>query len=177
MVKRILDATASDFKLMNGAQLAESIRLAEGRTLAAEVICTSEPPIDGVSHGELAAAMRYFVQAFSARNPFPDKYDLLMDIATEEFSHLEIVGATIQMLLTGINGDLKEAAENSEIMQLLNGKAAKENFIHQAMTAPAFMVQSAGGPVTKRGGVKPPPSEVSSGDVHHACGCCCFLFD
>ena len=33
------------------------------------------------------------------------------------------------MLLTGINGDLKEAAENSEIMQLLNGKAAKESFI------------------------------------------------
>ncbi len=108
----------------------------------------------GGANGELAAAMRYFVQAFSARNPFPDKYDLLMDIATEEFSHLEIVGATIQMLLTGINGDLKEAAENSEIMQLLNGKAAKENFIHQAMTAPAFMVQSAGGPtITNSQGV------------------------
>jgi len=108
----------------------------------------------GGANGELAAAMRYFVQAFSARNPFPDKYDLLMDIATEEFSHLEIVGATIQMLLTGINGDLKEAAENSEIMQLLNGKAAKESFIHQAMTAPAFMVQSAGGPtITNSQGV------------------------
>ena len=51
MVKRILDATASDFKAMNGAQLAESIRLAEGRTLAAEVICASTPPIDGISHG------------------------------------------------------------------------------------------------------------------------------
>ncbi len=108
----------------------------------------------GGANDELAAAMRYFVQAFSARNPFPDKYDLLMDIATEEFSHLEIVGATIQMLLTGINGDLKEAAENSEIMQLLNGKAAKESFIHQAMTAPAFMVQSAGGPtITNSQGV------------------------
>jgi Mn-containing catalase len=100
----------------------------------------------GGANGELAAAMRYFVQAFSARNPYPDKYDLLMDIATEEFSHLEIVGATIQMLLTGINGDLKEAAEKSEIMQLLNGKTAKESFIHQAMVAPQFMVGSAGGP-------------------------------
>ena len=100
----------------------------------------------GGANGELAAAMRYFVQAFGARNPYPDKYDLLMDIATEEFSHLEIVGATIQMLLTGINGDLKEAAEKSEIMQLLNGKTAKESFIHQAMVAPQFMVGSAGGP-------------------------------
>lgn len=100
----------------------------------------------GGANGELAAALRYFVQAFGARNPHPDKYDLLMDIATEEFSHLEIVGATIQMLLTGINGDLKDAAENSEIMQLLNGKASKENFIHQAMVAPELFIQSAGGP-------------------------------
>ncbi len=100
----------------------------------------------GGANGELAAALRYFVQAFGAKNPYPDKYDLLMDIATEEFSHLEIVGATIQMLLTGVNGDLKKAAENSEIMQLLDGKASKENMIHQAMVAPQFLVGSAGGP-------------------------------
>lgn len=100
----------------------------------------------GGANGELAAAMRYFVQAFGARNPFPDKYDLLMDIATEEFSHLEIVGATIQMLLQGINGDLKNAADNSEIMQLLNGRSAKEAFIHQAMVAPQFLTSTGGGP-------------------------------
>ena len=100
----------------------------------------------GGANGELAAALRYFVQAFGAKNPYPDKYDLLMDIATEEFSHLEIVGATIQMLLTGVNGDLKNAAENSEIMQLLDGKAAKENMIHQAMVAPQFFAATAGGP-------------------------------
>jgi Mn-containing catalase len=100
----------------------------------------------GGANGELAAALRYFGQAFGAKNPYPDKYDLLMDIATEEFSHLEIVGATIQMLLTGINGDLKNAAEGSEIMKLLNGKGAKEEIIHQGMTAPQFLVGSAGGP-------------------------------
>src|SRR3954466_7241634 len=98
----------------------------------------------GGANGELAAALRYFGQAFGAKNPYPDKYDLLMDIATEEFSHLEIVGATIQMLLTGINGDLKDAAENSEIIQLFNGKASKESMIHQGMTAPQFLVGSAG---------------------------------
>jgi len=100
----------------------------------------------GGANGELAAALRYFGQAFGAKNPYPDKYDLLMDIATEEFSHLEIVGATIQMLLTGVNGDLKNAAEESEIMKLLNGKAAKEEVIHQGMTAPQFFVGSAGTP-------------------------------
>ncbi len=100
----------------------------------------------GGANGELAAALRYFAQAFGAKNPYPDKYDLLMDIATEEFSHLEIVGATIQMLLTGINGDLKDAAENSEIMQLLDGKPAKEQMIHRGMIAPQLFVDSAGGP-------------------------------
>src|SRR3954467_6664535 len=93
----------------------------------------------GGANGELAAALRYFLQAFSNRMTHPDKYDLLMDIATEEFSHLEIVGATIQMLLTGINGDLKAAADKSEIMQLLEGWTSKENIIHQAMVAPQFL--------------------------------------
>src|SRR3954462_13455567 len=101
----------------------------------------------GGGNGELKAAMQYFVQAFACKKPYPDKYDLLMDIATEEFSHLEIVGATIQMLLTGINGELKEAADKAEIMQLLNGKSAKEDFIHNAMIAPQFLVSSGGGPM------------------------------
>jgi Mn-containing catalase len=100
----------------------------------------------GGANGELAAALRYFGQAFGAKQPYPDKYDLLMDIATEEFSHLEIVGATIQMLLTGINGDLKNAADSSEIMKLLDGKAAKEDVIHQGIVAPQFFVGSAGTP-------------------------------
>src|SRR3954470_56065 len=100
----------------------------------------------GGPNGELAAALRYFSQAFGAKKPFPDKYDLLMDIALEEFSHLEIVGATIQMLLQGVSGDLKNAAEQSEIMNLMNGNGAKDDIIHNALFAPQFMVASAGGP-------------------------------
>ncbi|HTN19135.1 MAG TPA: manganese catalase family protein [Pelobium sp.] len=108
----------------------------------------------GGGNGELKAAMQYFVQAFGCKNPYPDKYDLLMDIATEEFSHLEIVGATIQMLLSGVNGELKNAAESDEIMQTLNGKAAKESFIHEAMVNPQFDVLSGGGPmVTDSNGI------------------------
>jgi Mn-containing catalase len=104
----------------------------------------------GGENGELAAAMQYFTQAFGAKQPHPDKYDMLMDIATEEFSHLEIVGATIQMLLKGVNGELKNAADSSEIMQVLNGKAAKEDIIHQAVFAnPQFGIITGGG-VTPR---------------------------
>lgn len=101
----------------------------------------------GGPNGELKAAMQYFVQAFSAKQPYPDKYDLLMDIATEEFSHLEIVGATIQMLLSGVNGKLKDAADEAEIMKIMGGKAAKEDVIHEAMSNPHFLIESAGGPV------------------------------
>jgi Mn-containing catalase len=101
----------------------------------------------GGPNGELKAAMQYFVQAFGAKDPYPDKYDLLMDIATEEFSHLEIVGATIQMLLTGVNGKLKDAADESEIMKIMGGKASKENVIHEAMSNPHFLIESGGGPM------------------------------
>jgi Mn-containing catalase len=104
----------------------------------------------GGENGELAAAMQYFTQAFGAKVPHPDKYDMLMDIATEEFSHLEIVGATIQMLLKGVNGELKNAADSSEIMQVMNGKAAKENIIHEALTANPQFVMITGGGVTPR---------------------------
>lgn len=100
----------------------------------------------GGPNGELKAAMQYFVQAFGCRKPYPDKYDMLMDIATEEFSHLEIVGATIQMLLTGVNGELKNAADESDLTKMLDGKAAKENYIHDAMINPHFFIVSGGTP-------------------------------
>ncbi|MDT8899430.1 hypothetical protein QYE77_14290 [Thermanaerothrix sp. 4228-RoL] len=56
MVKRILDATATDFLKMNATDLAKSIQMTEGRTISAEVICTYEPPTEGVTLAEIAAA-------------------------------------------------------------------------------------------------------------------------
>jgi len=101
----------------------------------------------GGGNGELKAAMQYFVQAFGVKNAYPDKYDMLMDIATEEFSHLEIVGATIQMLLTGVNGELKDAAESDDLnTKLLQGTATKESFIHDSMSNPNFFLTSGGTP-------------------------------
>ena len=98
----------------------------------------------GGGNGELKAAMQYFVQAFACHNPYPDKYDMLMDIATEELGHLEIVGATIQMLLTGVNGNLKDAAERHEVFG--EGKS-KEDVIHEAFSInPQFGVLTGGGP-------------------------------
>jgi Mn-containing catalase len=100
----------------------------------------------GGGNGELKAAMQYFVQAFNCRHAYPDKYDLLMDIATEEFSHLEIVGATITMLLNGVNGELKNAIETSSLKQTMSGTAARDELIQEALTNPQFCVLSGGGP-------------------------------
>jgi Mn-containing catalase len=108
----------------------------------------------GGANGELKAAMQYFTQAFTCKQPYPDKYDLLMDIATEEFSHLEIVGATIQMLLSGVNGELKQAVEKDDISTLIGGKTAKEDYIHEAMVNPHFYALTGGGPaVTDSNGI------------------------
>lgn len=100
----------------------------------------------GGANGELKAAMQYFVQAFGAKHLHPDKYDMLMDIATEEFSHLEIVGATIQMLLKGVKGQTKEKADGEEINMLLDGDEKRESYIHEAMTNPHFFIRSGGSP-------------------------------
>lgn len=100
----------------------------------------------GGPNGELKAAMQYFVQAFGCRKSNPAVYDMLMDIATEEFSHLEIVGATVQLLLTGVNGELKNAADESDLTKMLDGKAAKEDYIHDAMINPHFFIVSGGTP-------------------------------
>ena len=45
----------------------------------------------GGANGELAAAMQYSIQGLNCEDPA--RKDLLMDIGTEELSHLEIVGA------------------------------------------------------------------------------------
>jgi Mn-containing catalase len=101
----------------------------------------------GGGNGELKAAMQYFVQAFGCRRSHPDKYDLLMDIATEEFSHLEIVGATITMLLDGVNGEIKNAAEGNLVAQMGNGSVQKKNVVAMAMDNPRFLLESGGGPL------------------------------
>lgn len=62
----------------------------------------------GGPDGELAAAMRYFTQGLSEDDP--GRKDLLLDIATEELSHLEIIGSIVAMLNKGAKGKMSEGA-------------------------------------------------------------------
>jgi Mn-containing catalase len=64
----------------------------------------------GGPQGELAAACRYFTQALAEDDP--GRKDMLMDIATEELSHLEVIGTIVAMLNKGGKGRLSEASES-----------------------------------------------------------------
>ncbi|MCX9147052.1 manganese catalase family protein [Erythrobacter sp. WG] len=72
----------------------------------------------GGPDGELAAAMRYFTQGLAEEDP--GRKDMLLDIATEELSHLEVIGSIVAMLNKGAKSDLAEAAlEEAELYRSL----------------------------------------------------------
>lgn len=73
----------------------------------------------GGPQGELAAAMRYFTQALADEDP--GRKDMLLDIATEELSHLEVIGSIVSMLNRGVKGQMAEAAmEEADLYASLN---------------------------------------------------------
>lgn len=100
----------------------------------------------GGENGELKAAMQYFTQAFLLRRKNPKMYDLFMDIATEELSHLEMVGSMITMLLDGLNDDLKNANELCDWMPAVASPNGREHIIHQVAINPLHFVETGGGP-------------------------------
>jgi Mn-containing catalase len=87
----------------------------------------------GGANGELAAAMQYSVQGFNCEDPA--RKDLLMDIGTEELSHLEIVGALIRMHLKPMK-ESREAAEADPLVALAGGGGvALQDSVGNAWTA------------------------------------------
>ena len=72
----------------------------------------------GGANGELAAAMQYSIQGFNCEDAA--RKDLLMDIGTEELSHLEVVGALIRMHLKPMKDD-REAAEVDPLVAIAGG--------------------------------------------------------
>jgi Mn-containing catalase len=72
----------------------------------------------GGANGELAAAMQYSVQGINCDDP--ERKDLLMDIGTEELSHLEIVGALARLHLKPMKFD-REWAEADPLIAIAGG--------------------------------------------------------
>ena len=72
----------------------------------------------GGANGELAAAMQYSIQGLNCEDP--ERKDLLMDIGTEELSHLEVVGALARLHLKPTKFD-REAAEADPLIAIAGG--------------------------------------------------------
>ena len=74
----------------------------------------------GGPQGELAAACRYFTQYLAEDDP--GRRDMLIDIATEELSHLEVIGTIVAMLNKGAKGKLAEGIESeAEMYRSISG--------------------------------------------------------
>lgn len=98
----------------------------------------------GGPQGELAAAMRYFTQGVSEDDP--GRKDLLMDIATEELSHLEVIGSIVGMLNKGAKGQVAEGVE--EEADLYRSLTDGGNDSHVTS-----LLYGGGTPLTNSGGV------------------------
>jgi Mn-containing catalase len=72
----------------------------------------------GGANGELAAAMQYSIQGLNCEDPA--RKDLLMDIGTEELSHLEVVGTLARMHLKPLKS-VREAAEADPLIAIAGG--------------------------------------------------------
>jgi Mn-containing catalase len=72
----------------------------------------------GGANGELAAAMQYSIQGLNCEDA--GRKDLLMDIGTEELSHLEIVGTLTRMHLKPLKS-VREAAEVDPLIAIAGG--------------------------------------------------------
>jgi Mn-containing catalase len=72
----------------------------------------------GGANGELAAAMQYSIQGLNCEDVA--RKDLLMDIGTEELSHLEIVGTLARMHLKPLKS-VREAAEADPLIAIAGG--------------------------------------------------------
>lgn len=87
----------------------------------------------GGANGELAAAMQYSVQGLNCDDP--ERKDMLMDIGTEELSHLEVVGTLARMHLKPMKSN-RDAAEVDPLIAIAGGGGvALHNSMGDAWTA------------------------------------------
>lgn len=99
----------------------------------------------GGPQGELAAACRYFSQYLAEDDP--GRKDMLIDIATEELSHLEVIGTMVAMLNKGAKGRIAEGVDSeADLYRQITG-AGNDSHVTQVLYGggPAF-TNSAGVP-------------------------------
>ncbi len=112
---------------MHNKRLQYTVRVAEPNPRLATMMLEQF----GGADGELAAAMRYFTQGLGEDDA--GRKDMLLDIATEELSHLEVIGSIIAMLNKGLKAQLSEGMmEEAELYRTIgaSGVSAKESLLY-----------------------------------------------
>lgn len=87
----------------------------------------------GGANGELAAAMQYTCQGWCCDDP--ERRDLLLDIGTEEISHLEVVGALIRMHLSPMKKKMAHVEEDPLVAVVGGGGLNLFNSVGNPWTA------------------------------------------
>jgi len=101
----------------------------------------------GGPQGELAAACRYFTQYLAEDDP--GRRDMLIDIATEELSHLEVIGTIVAMLNKGAKGRIAEGIDSEADMYRMISGGGNDSHVTQVLYGGGPpLVNSAGVPWT-----------------------------
>ncbi|WP_083007085.1 manganese catalase family protein [Halomonas sp. GT] len=89
--------------------------------------------IGGVE-GEIRVAMQYFFQAMGARGDDRIR-DLLMSTATEELSHIEMLGHAVALNLEGAPVSYQEATAKDPVMNAILGGANPRHLLSSGLSA------------------------------------------
>src|SRR3954467_3807516 len=99
----------------------------------------------GGQWGEMSVAMQYLFQGWNCRGPA--KYrDMLLDIATEEIGHVEMLATMVAHLLEGADARTTEAAAkgSSAVNAVLSGASPKDMLLATAMNPQHLIVSGQG---------------------------------
>ena len=125
---------------MHNKRLMYTVRVSETNPMLASLMLEQF----GGPQGELAAAMRYFSQALAEDDA--GRKDLLLDIATEELSHLEVIGTIICMLNKGVKGALAEGdMEDAELLRTIT-QGGESHTLSLLYGGGAALINSGGAP-------------------------------
>jgi len=99
----------------------------------------------GGQWGEMSVMMQYLFQGWNCRGPA--KYrDMLLDIATEEIGHVEMLATMVAHLLEGADAMTTEAAakSSSAVKAVLGGSSPKDMLLATAMNPQHLIVSGQG---------------------------------
>jgi Mn-containing catalase len=101
----------------------------------------------GGKFGEMTVMMSYLFQGWNSRGP--EKYkDMLLDIATEEIAHVEMLSVMISRLLDGAPVNEQEDAARNPLVEAALGGSSPAELIYGAMN-PQHHIETGGGAYAK----------------------------